>query len=213
MRFMMALSMAAAFTPLMQATTIFDNGNPDPTTANEMTEWIQAENFQVPSATTVLSVQFWAAVASSASYNGSIMYAIYADNSGIPGALLASGSAAPALVSTGVTTGFGDAEEVLNFNLATGFSVVPGMTYWLGLHNGPLSDDARLEFYWEATFAGNPPVGQEQMLPGSVWESSGLEHAFELFDTPAPTPEPAALSMVGIGLALLGFTHFRKHRG
>ena len=40
-------------------TIIYDNGGPDQQNGNEMTEWIQAEDFNLSADSTLTSVNFW----------------------------------------------------------------------------------------------------------------------------------------------------------
>src|ERR1035437_5094207 len=153
---------------LTHASVVFDNGGPNQLSGNEMTAWIQAQSFSLATTDTVQAVQFWA-VAATGSYTGSITYSIYNNNAGVPGIILASGSASPVAVPTGGGCCDGLTEYLLDFNLASGFTATAGTTYWLGLHNGPPSTTSRLDFYWEDTsgglglapqeFAAGPPLG------------------------------------------------------
>ena len=85
------------------AGVVYDGGAPDQVSGNEMTEWIQANQFTLGSAATITDVRFWDIEASGA-YNGSLVWQIYSDSSGSPGALLDSGStSAVSHVATGNT--------------------------------------------------------------------------------------------------------------
>jgi len=202
--FVVGLSMAATLT---HASVVFDNGGPNQLSGNEMTAWIQAQSFSLATTDTVQAVQFWALDAGG-SYTGSITYSIYNNNAGVPGVLMASGTASPVEVATGLTVLDTYTEELLAFNLASGFTATGGTTYWLGLHNGPPSTTSRLNFYWEDTSGGLGLAPQEFAAGALVWDSNTSQHAFQLFDT--SVPEPGAFGIMGLGLALVGFNRLRR---
>jgi hypothetical protein len=174
---------------------VYDNGGPNQAGGNEMTAWIQAENFAFGTATSFQSVRFWDLDRyPGLSYQGSIVWQIYGNSAGQPGALLSSGTASPVRTATGAV---GPYTEYQNDFSVGSISLGPGM-YWLGLHNGPLSTSSAFEFYWEATGQANSPAGQQQGPPfgGSAWGSTGQEHAFQLLSV----PEPSAWALLCLGL-------------
>src|ERR1700722_5088783 len=84
----------AVFAPLRaHSQIIYDNGPPNQQDGNEMTMWIQGEDFQVASAMTLGSVRFWDIEIPGTSYQGEIDWGIYSNAGGSPGTLLASGAA------------------------------------------------------------------------------------------------------------------------
>jgi hypothetical protein len=195
---------------------VYDGGAPNQLSGNEMTQWIQANSFTLGAADTIVAARFWD-INATTGFSGSITWAVYANNAGSPGALLNTGSVAGFnRVDTGNSVlGL---EEFRN-DLNIGAVALAAGTYWLGLHNGPLSNQARAEFYWETTSAAKP-AGAELVAPfnGSWTQSSGGNpHAFQLFDTPLPsgstTPEPSSLFLLGSsGVIGLGYWLRRRNR-
>ncbi len=164
---------------------IYDNGAPDQQNGNEMTEWLQAEDFTLSADSTLTSVNFWDIEApGGASYQGEIDWVLYADAGGQPGASFASGAAVGAAVTRtfiqpGVL-GFYD-EYSLSFNISPGVALTAGTTYWLGLHNGPLTFTTYSTFYWETTAFNGTSTGHEDIAPfDGGWADNGEEHAFNL---------------------------------
>lgn len=190
-----ALTLASA--GQARASLIYDNGGPDQSGGNEMTEWIQAEDFTIGTAVTLTDVRFWNLEDPSLSgYNGSISWSIYADTGTAPGALMFRGNTAGVtrtLTNTGV---LGVYDEYQN-DFSVGSIALAAGTYWIGLHNGDVSMTTRAEFYWETTGLNATLTGQEDDAPfdDNVWLGNGSEHAFALYSV----PEPASLGLFGAG--------------
>lgn len=89
-------------------------------------------------------------------------------------------------------------------DIAAGTTTLGPGTYWLGLHNGPLSNTARAEFYLETTSnPTDPTLGQEYNLQlQNGFKSSGNNHAFELINNSDSAPVPEASTTVSMSLLL-----------
>jgi len=200
----------AVFAPLRaHSQIIYDNGPPNQVDGNEMTMWIQGEDFQVASAMTLGSVRFWDIEQPGTSYQGEIDWGIYSNAGGSPGTLLASGAAIGGAVTRtfiqhnvlGVYDEYSD-----SFNV-TPFALAAGTTYWIGLHNGPLTFQTRSEFYWETTNANASFTGHELIAPFTGgWSDNGNQHAFQLL----AVPEPSAWALLGLGVCGLVCVGWRR---
>ncbi len=212
--FVMPLFVCAA-TTLFASTVAYDNGAPNQQNGNEMTNWIQSNDFTLAQNTTIGGVNFWTIESGTSAYSGSIYYGIYADNGGQPNlsapvveGFLQGTNVVRSL--TGVTVLDSYNEYAYSFNIQP-FVALAGETYWLGLHNGDLSNAARVNMYWESSNANGTLGGQEDLLPsaGDGWFNNQYEHAFQLAGV-SGVPEPATFALFGVGLTAIGLWRRRK---
>lgn len=198
----------------VHAALVFDNGAPNGLNGNEMTGWIQAEDFILSGPMNITGIRFWAFTLSGGAYSGSIYWEIRNDASGAPGAVVSGASGLVTL--TPVNEGplaFGGNNR-LRFDIpVSGVTLSGGTTYWLALHNGPLTNDRVQFMYWETTNSGFGVSGNELFTPftGS-WSSNGLEHAFQIFGERldgggsgggGEIPEPSTWVLMSAGIGLL----------
>ena len=173
--------------PWARAGVLFDNGAPNLIDGSEMTHWIDANQFSFTQSTILWQVRFWDAEAS-ASFQGTVFWEICANSpSSTPGAVLFSGlSTGVVHTSTGRVISPSLLEFVDNFSIAS-ISLAPG-NYWLVLHNGPLSNNADLNIFWESATNPSTVPSLSDMAPFTGnWLSngSGSQLAFQLYGVPA----------------------------
>jgi hypothetical protein len=206
--FLITMSVAIA-----SADSIYNNGLPNGVNGNEMTQWIQAEDFILPTSSVLTDIRFWN-LQNEDSYQGSIVWRIYSDNAGNPGSVLFSGTVAPVRTSypgancCGYNSGYQNDFSVGSIGLDG------GTKYWLGLHNGNLAFYQRSDFYWSTTVINSTQTGHEDATPfdSGGWSPNGQEHAFQLFGTGGETaiPEPTTLLLLASGLVGIGLLRRRK---
>jgi hypothetical protein len=193
-------------------TIIYNNGAPNQQSGNEMTEWVQTEDFTLTSSQTVTDIHFWDVDPNS--YAGSITWWIVGDSGGNPNFndILETGNLNVNRVATGNCLSFGcEFENSWNINpLLLG----PG-TYHLALHNGPVTLTTRNDFYWETTDLNGTPTGREcDLTTGacySNWNDNGQEHAFYLTGGGGSTPEPGTILLLATGF-VGAFSQLRRRR-
>lgn len=192
------------------AQVVYDNGGPNGQGGNEMTAWAQAEDFSLAAPATIGAVRFWGVERDASSYQGSIFWAILANDGAQPGSVLASGLATPDRVAAG-STYFGTRYQY-DFSIAP-LALSDGV-YWLALHNGPLATESREELYWETTGTNATLRGMETQLPDTDgWSSNGSEHAFLLSGAQqSVVPEPGTVMLTATGLLGLGLGVSRRRR-
>lgn len=176
------------------AAIIFDNGLPDRAGhGSEMTHWIEADDFTLTEPARIETITFWD-IETTGRFSSTVVWQIYANSpSGGPGALLYSGAVTDA---NHVATGFfvdSRQEYVTTINIVP--ASLPRGTYWLGLHNGLLSNTQNLNVYWETTDTGSGLASQHRIAPfNGSWFTNAFpplppDFAFRLEGAVAPKLE------------------------
>jgi len=216
-------------TPSLCAITTFDvpiynNGEPNQYSSNEMTSSIQTQDFMLNSRYIINGVRFWAVDMSDNrdGYEGEITYFIYDDNiyngsEVTPDNFLISGTFTGDPVSitdVTMTSGYVDASEYMFEFAIPDFEADANTIYHLGLHNGPLTAITYNNFAWETTDSNGTATGVRWNPYTLNWLDNARENAFQLFgyvpesNGEAAIPEPTTMLLLGFGL--MGVTCLRK---
>mgnify|MGYP007070989295 CR=1 FL=1 len=170
------LSLAAA----CAQTTVWDNGTFGSPAGVEMTAKVVANDFVFTSTQTITAVRFWSFESTDVpaqTYYGSIYWAVYDHDPALnqPRNLIASG------LTPQVTRSIPPQPPNLGFFAQNDFAIAPVTlapgTYWIALHNGPLRNAARSDFYWVAGGVDRGPGYRSGVVVGDavVWQPVATE--------------------------------------
>ncbi len=182
-------------TPSCFASVIWDNGNFDVTGAWDMSSFVQADDFELSSPDTLTTLRFWAIGGPTFSrFDGTIGWAFYDNNSGLPGSIITSGfDSSPTVVNTGVNFVLGD--PIFRLDVSLGSINLGPDTYWLALQEGPIgSSFDGSSVYWVQSLSqqGLTKVSDDN-LQNPDWTfipTTPTDLSFQLI------PEPGILSLI-----------------
>ena len=198
-----------------QADQIFDNGVPDLLEGMELTRWREAERFTVSNPVIIGHVRLWDFEAAPGAFSGSFLWEIRANSAtNRPGVILYTGTSTNLVrFATGRRAAFLNWPESVNTFDLPAASLAPG-TYWLVLHNGPLSNNAGQDFFWEGAINPSTDASMHDIAPfANNWRSNSTSGAplsklaFQLFGVPeAARPHVTAVKRTSGASPRISFT-------
>jgi hypothetical protein len=203
-------SLKATATGAFQATaTTLINQAPNQAHVLSISSAEHADDFVLTAPSSIAAVSFWAVATTPGgaaepvggflgNFSGTVAWAIHANASGLPGAIVSSGSTIGIVpVATGTVLGGTLHEYKVSFNFASPVNLAAG-TYWLELHEGPTlttnTTKNGADFAWETGIGDKlspSPLAEATLGPGP-WALKTEQLAFQLFNAPVPVTPPAA---------------------
>jgi hypothetical protein len=211
MRLLVCLAVAALASSQALSATVYDNGAFS-STASDIMSLLAADDFKLTKDTTIRGAAFhaFAEYGSYTPWDGTLDYAIFADDGGAPGALLTSGKGQTVQRTIVLDWGYPYGPQFkFEFAFQQAFEVKADTSYWFGLHIGEKYSGS-YGWFWNFTSPLDGQNGQYAMTSqgGSMdnWINyNDADRAFTLSDTaPSPVPEPVGLTLLAAGGCVLG---------
>jgi hypothetical protein len=171
----------------------------------ETTIRVLANDFVLPQAGSVETVEFWA---TASTWDGTLEYFFFEDAGNLPAAVpFASGDG----VDVRQTPTGGPGEFVFFFDLETPLPLAAGPRYWLGLHlKASFADDGNHTFWSTTTADFGLTSASAEGGDFGAWGLAPDDEAFRLYGT---VPEPAAaLQALAGAVTLVAANRSRRRR-
>lgn len=219
-KYLVALAVIVATALPAGAAIIYHNGTPNEQGAhlsdfdgNLFVAFAEhANDFQLqPWAATITDIHWWGAYAQSNTPGvDDFTIRIYGDNGGSPNltSLFELTNLTVSRVDSNLNIPTQTSADVYFYSVDIApIALTPNTTYWISIINDTTSD-TNDDWYWadSVEFFGN---ARYRLVDGGAWSAASYDSAFYL--TGPVVPEPASLTMVGLGL--LALAGFRNRRG
>jgi hypothetical protein len=190
---------------------IYDNGSPDLQEGFEITHLKEANSFTLSAGAILGNIKFWDLEFAN-DFQSSVFWEIRSNTpSNTPGSVLFSGTSTNLTHTATGRNAMPYPEYVITFDI--GSVSLPAGTYWLVLHNGPLSYNANLNIVWEtATTSRSDPTYGDEAPFNNNWESNSIDNspsqmAFQLTGVPESLrPVITAIGFTMTGAPRVSFT-------
>jgi len=187
-------------------TLVYDNGSTDPATdsGNEMSHWIQADDFELASATSISEASVDWFEFTLGNWDGTIEWFIFADSGGSPGALIDSGTGTEES-TTDLGTFQGWVWHTTDFAFDHAVSLSAGTRYWFGIHWGAgyVSRDD-VYFAYSSAQAFNYSQESENGTMDNWATVTSEDRGFRLFAGAVPSMPETALALLAFLLLMSG---------
>ena len=171
--------------PELGGPVVYDNGSTDPNldSGNEMAQWVQADDFELTSATSITGAEIdWFDVNFGNGWDGGIEWYIFADAGGTPGAIWDTGTGIE-LNTTLTSNANGWDWFVTSFDFDHPVALPANTRFWFGLHWAADSDYFRDDVYWAYSQEQHFNTTQESEfgLFNNWTDVTGRDRGFRLF--------------------------------
>ncbi len=154
-----------------------------------ISSFVTASDFTLSETGTISAIELWIWTIQDADFSGTLSWAIYTNDAGVPGSLLASGTdPSTRVVATGVTVPPPYSSYTMRqvrASMRTSLTLAAG-TYWLVLHEGAwgsATDGTATLWAWASSNVGNATIlDTNEALPGAWDGGGGTDAAFILYN-------------------------------
>ncbi|SHJ15104.1 PEP-CTERM protein-sorting domain-containing protein [Rubritalea squalenifaciens DSM 18772] len=201
-------TLALALTSIAPAAIVYNNGTPNNFYGN-IAGVAHADYFTLNQALSFNTIRVWIGDISDGGFSGDLGWAIWTDDTGLPGSILHSGADnAPTSSDSGIE--FNSGRNYLQVDIDTGSVDLNAGNYWLQIHENAIGQtgDGSNAFWAFSSSSGNYAVEPDEVnLENWRIEPNG-SFAFQLIQTTS-VPEPTSTTLIGLASLTLIFRRRR----
>jgi len=186
---------------------VYDNGTTDPNvdSGNEMSEWVQADDFELTGATSIGGAEVdWFDINTGNQWDGGIEWFLFTDAGGSPGALVDTGTGSVTNSSL-ISNANGWDWFTTSFAFDHSVPLAANTRYWFGLHWAGDHDFTRDDVYFAYSQETHFNTSQESDL-GTFdnWvDVTARDRGFRLLTVPVGVPAMSKSGLFVLGAGLL----------